>query len=61
MRKVYSEHFIFRGVFCKYIREIPVKCEIRKVYSRPKNTQVHCFKILITNLVSPNLVQITII
>ncbi len=35
IRKVYSEYFIFRGAFRKNIREIPVKCEIRKVYSRP--------------------------
>ncbi len=36
MRKVYSECFVFCGVFHKNIHEIPAKCEIRKVYSRPK-------------------------
>ncbi len=33
--KVYSECFVFCGVFRKNIPEIPAKCEIRKVYSRP--------------------------
>ncbi len=33
MRKVYSKCFVFHGVFCKNIHEIPAKCEIRKVYS----------------------------
>ncbi len=33
IRKVYSECCIFCGIFCENIREIPVKCEIRKVYS----------------------------
>ncbi len=35
IRKVYSECFVFRGVFRKNICEIPAKCEIRKVYNRP--------------------------
>ncbi len=35
MRKVYSEFFAFCGVFCENKREIPAKCKIRKVYSRP--------------------------
>ncbi len=35
MRKVYSECFAFCGVFCENIHEIPAKCEIQKVYSRP--------------------------
>ncbi len=33
MRKVYRQCFVFRGVF----REIPAKCEIRKVYNRSKD------------------------
>ncbi len=28
MQKVYSECFVFYGVFCKNIHEIPAKCEI---------------------------------
>ncbi len=36
MRKVYSECFVFCGVFHKNNRKIPVKCEIRKEYSWPK-------------------------
>ncbi len=36
IRKVYIQCFVYRGVFRKNIREITVKCEIRKVYSRPK-------------------------
>ncbi len=35
--KVYSACFAFCGVFSENIREIPAKCEIRKVYSWPKN------------------------
>ncbi len=30
VRKVYSECFVFRGVFRKNFREIPAKCELRK-------------------------------
>ncbi len=37
--KVYSECFVFPGVFRKTIHEIPAKCEIRKVYSQPKNIE----------------------
>ncbi len=35
MRKVYNECFVFHGVFCKNIREIPAKYEIQKLYSCP--------------------------
>ncbi len=41
MRKVYSECFIFCGVFCENIREIPAKCEIRKVYNQPNELQLN--------------------
>ncbi len=34
-QNVYSECFIFHGVFCENISKIPPKCEIRKVYGRP--------------------------
>ncbi len=37
--KVYSECFVFCGVFRENTREIPAKCEIRIVYSRPNNTR----------------------
>ncbi len=30
-----SECFIFCGVFCKNICEIPAKCEIQKMYNQP--------------------------
>ncbi len=43
MRKVYSEYFAFRDVFC----EILAKCEIQKVYNRPKS---QCTKMILFNI-----------
>ncbi len=36
---IYSECFVFPGVFCKNICEILAKCKIRKVYSRPMKSK----------------------
>ncbi len=41
--KVYSEYFVFRGVFHENIHEVPAKCKIQKVYSQPKKGE-HGFK-----------------
>ncbi len=48
IRKVYSECFVFCGVFRENIREILVKCEIQRVYSRPNK----CKELFFTKVVS---------